>query len=50
MGSVIELGSQSQRDGETDQQRPISRHQSIQELPKPRLQAYVEDGASGGDA
>ncbi|KAF2160517.1 hypothetical protein M409DRAFT_29137 [Zasmidium cellare ATCC 36951] len=50
MLSVNELGSRAKNDGETGHQRPISRHQSIQEFPRHnRLQAYVEDGASGGD-
>lgn len=47
MTSVDELGSRPRHAGETNHQRPISRHQSIQELPRHRLQAYVEDGASG---
>ncbi|KAK4507514.1 hypothetical protein PRZ48_001249 [Zasmidium cellare] len=50
MMSVNELGSRAKNDGETGHQRPISRHQSIQDFPRNKLQAYVEDGASGGDA
>lgn len=48
--SVNELGNRAKKDGETGRQRPISRHQSIQNLSRHQLQAYVEDGASGGDA
>lgn len=50
MISVDELGSRAKNDGETSHQRPMSRHQSIQDLPGHKLQAYVEDTASRGDA
>lgn len=50
MASVNELGSRAKNDGEGGHQRPVSRHRSIQNFPRHKLQAYVEDGASGGDA
>lgn len=48
--SINELGSRAKTDGETGHQRPMSRHQSMQDFPRHKLQAYVEDGAAGGDA